>query len=270
MAAPQGQYPPQGYADEQYPQQGQPGFAPAVSPPPQAGQHESEVGKKKKRGYAAQAYDFGAGANSALGGQTHQGGAFQPAQAPAYGGGYPQQPAQQPVYGAPQYGAQDGGPAVGGMPAQQGYGAQPQYGYQPPDAGYPGPGAGASPSMGGITQGMGQMNVGGSPQMPSHPGAARAVPLNQLYPTDLVNQPLNVAELELPPPPIILPPNVSMREKESRSLLISKVERHSLTRCELPSQICPINSECCSYYAFASKEVKATIRACHSTICLIT
>lgn len=36
----------------------------------------------------------------------------------------------------------------------------------------------------------------------------RAGPLNQLYPTDLLNQPFNVSELDLPPPPIILPPNV--------------------------------------------------------------
>jgi protein transport protein SEC24 len=45
---------------------------------------------------------------------------------------------------------------------------------------------------------------------PAQPPQASTRPavLNQLYPTDLLNQPFNVAELELPPPPIILPPNV--------------------------------------------------------------
>jgi protein transport protein SEC24 len=44
------------------------------------------------------------------------------------------------------------------------------------------------------------------PQM-GQPG--RPAVLNQLYPTDLLTQPFNVTELDLPPPPIILPPNVS-------------------------------------------------------------
>jgi protein transport protein SEC24 len=66
--------------------------------------------------------------------------------------------------------------------------------------------------VGGITQGMGQMGLGGPGQAAAQPQAAatRPMALNQLYPTDLLNQPFNVAELELPPPPIILPPNVSV------------------------------------------------------------
>lgn len=63
---------------------------------------------------------------------------------------------------------------------------------------------------------MGQMGVGGQPPLPAGQpgqpqppgGAARPAVLNQLYPTDLLNQPFNVAELDLPPPAIILPPNV--------------------------------------------------------------
>jgi protein transport protein SEC24 len=216
MAAPQDGYSGQGYpAADPYAQQSpvQPGFAAAASPPPPAGQQEHDGAKKKKRGYAAQAYDFGAGANSALGGQLQAGGAFQPPQAPAYGG-YPQQPEPQPGYGgAPQYGAQVGSPPVPGAPAQ---GYSGQYGggvggYQAPDAGYPGPGAPAAAGVAGITQGIGQMGMGGGAQpavQPQQP-AARPAALNQLYPTDLLNQPFNVAELELPPPPIILPPNVS-------------------------------------------------------------
>jgi protein transport protein SEC24 len=214
MAAPQDGYPSQYPPADTYAQQSpvQPGFD-TTSPPP-AGQPEQEGGKKKKRGYAAQAYDFGTGPNSALGGQLQGGGQFQPIQAPAYGG-FPQQPEQQPAYGGPQYGAQTGAPAPGAPTPN--YGGQPQFGggvggYQPPDAGYPGPGAPAAGGVGGITQGLGQMTVGGpgaSPAAQPQQASARPAVLNQLYPTDLLNTPFNVAELELPPPPIILPPNVS-------------------------------------------------------------
>jgi hypothetical protein len=212
MAAPQEGYPPQGYSDGQQ-SPVQPGFGAAGGPP---GQPDNEGGKKKKRGYAAQAYDFGAGANSALGGQPPQGGAFQPAGAPLYGG-YPQQPEAQPLlqptYGGPQYGTPPGAPSPG-APAQNYGGAAPYGGgvggYQPPDAGYPGPGAPA-PGVAGITQGMGHMGMGAGAQPAAQPqqAASRPAVLNQLYPTDLLNQPFNSAELELPPPPIILPPNVS-------------------------------------------------------------
>lgn len=213
MAAPQEGYPGQGYPPaDPYAQQGpvQPGYVAAASPPPPATHHETEGGKKKKRGYAAQAYDFGAGANAALGGQP-QGGVFQPVQAPAYGG-YPPQPELQPAYGAPQYGASVGAPAPG--QTAQSFGVAAPYGsgvggYQPPDAGYPGPGAPVAAGVAGITQGMGQMGIGGGAQ-PAQPQAAVRPVFNQLYPTDLLNQPFNPAELELPPPPILLPPNVSL------------------------------------------------------------
>lgn len=211
MAAPQQPYPPQGFSQDQYGQQApQPGFAEPGNDQEPMAHADGDTGKKKKSRYAAQAYDFGAGGNAALGGQMQGGGTFQPAApAPAASyGGYDQQAQQQPAYGgAPQYGAPLASPAMA-PPGQAPYG-QPQYGgYQPPDAGYAG--TAASPNIGGITQGMGQMNMGpATPQMQSAPGPARPMQLNQLYPTDLVNQPLNVAELDLPPPPIILPPNVS-------------------------------------------------------------
>ena len=227
MAAPQDSYPGQGYPPaDPYAQQSpvQPGFD-TMSPPPPAGHLVHEGGKKKKRGYAAQAYDFGAGANSALGGQQQGGGQFQPAQA-AYGG-YSQQPEPQPSYGAPQYGVQPGAPAPGA--AAPAYGGQPQFvggvgGYQAPDAGYPGPGAPA-PAGGvtGITHGMSQMGMGGPGAPPAaqpQQTSARPAVLNQLYPTDLLNTPFNVAELELPPPPIILPPNVSYFSSCNRVVLI--------------------------------------------------
>lgn len=214
MSAPFDQFQGQGqgqYPQDQYGQQEQPGFG----APQQAGQPEQETAgaKKKKRGYAAQAYDFGGGANAALGGQPQGGGQFQAAQAPAYGGGYGQQPEPQPLaqQGAPQYGT----PITPGFPPAGGYGQQPQQpqqqygggvGYQAPDAGYPGPGAPNAGGVAGITQGVKDMGVGG-PQLAMAPGSRPAV-LNQLYPTDLLNQPFNVAELDLPPPPIVLPANV--------------------------------------------------------------
>lgn len=191
MSAPQDGYPPA----EGYGQPAQYGDAPAPIAP-----------KKKARGYAAQAYDFGAGGNAALGGGAPPapGSTFQPA-APQYGG-Y-SAPEAQPAYGAaPQYGAQLG--AGQAIPQQPAYGQPPVAGYQAPDAAYPGPGA--PQGVAGITQGMSQMGMGGQGAAPMQAGAQRPMVLNQLYPTDLLNQPFNVAELDLPPPPIILPPNVCL------------------------------------------------------------
>lgn len=205
MSAPQDGYPQQGYPPaEGYGQQ--PEYAVQAAPPTQTG---APADKKKKRGYAAQAYEFGVGGNAALGtgAPPAAGGTFQPA-APQYGG-Y-QAPEAQPSYGgaAPQYGAQAGAGTVN--PQQPAYGQPATGGYQAPDAGYPGPGA-AQGGVAGITQGMGQMGMGGGGQGAAQSqgaGGQRPVVLNQLYPTDLLNQPFNVAELDLPPPPIILPPNV--------------------------------------------------------------
>src|SRR5688572_569462 len=173
------------------------------------------AGKKKKRGYAAGAFDVGSGANAAAGGQLQGGGQqFAGAPTPAYGG-YPQPDQQQPqppqpgAQGYPQYG--QGYDAQQQPPAQQpGYG-----GYPAPDQGYPAPAGptGAAQGVAGITQGMGTMQMGGQPgpqpqpyqqqpqlagpQGPTAPHMNRG-PLAQLYPTDLMNQPFNVSELDLP------------------------------------------------------------------------
>ncbi|KAG9243980.1 transport protein-like protein SEC24 [Calycina marina] len=211
MATPQEGYPSQGYPD-QFGQQQQ-DFGAAGPPPPSTGAPQPEGGKKKKRGYAQQAYDFGGNSALPLGqGQPPVGGGFQQVGGPepSYGG-YPQQP-EQTMYGAQQgYQAPadvGGVPAPYGSPAQIGGAAE---GYQPPNAGYPGPGASAPGGIAGITAGMGHMGMGGvPPAAQTLAGAARPVVLNQLYPTDLLNQPFNVAELELPPPPIILPANSSV------------------------------------------------------------
>ncbi|KAM0627317.1 hypothetical protein ACHAPW_007960 [Verticillium nonalfalfae] len=219
MSAPHDGYGQQPYTDE--PQQGFEGQSEA--PHAQAADHA----KKKKRGYASQAYEFGAGANTGVAGQVPAAGPQQygmpsQPQTPAYAAaGYPgqdpsqlQQQQQQP--GVPQYGA--GAPAYGApqpLAPQPGAPQPAAYGYQAPDVGYPGPGQGApapnAPGVAGINQQMAGMNLGpgGQPQ-PQPAQAARPVALNQLYPTDLLNQPFNVSELDLPPPPIILPPNSSV------------------------------------------------------------
>jgi len=168
---------------------------------------------RKKRNYAGQAYDFGGGANSALGGQQQGGGQYPPPPAAGYGGyaqAQPHQPPQQQPGWNPAQGFTSNpvSPAVGGAP---GYSHRPQAvgGYQPPEPAYPAHGTPQpQPGVGGLTEGMGNMHMGGqapnqAPQIQGRP------PMNQLYPTDLLNQSLNVEELDFPPPPIILPPNVS-------------------------------------------------------------
>ncbi|TDZ15208.1 Protein transport protein SEC24 [Colletotrichum orbiculare MAFF 240422] len=222
-----GQYPPQQpYADQ--PQEGYDAQASQFA--------AADPGKKKKRGYATQAYEFGAGANSIAAGappQPQNGlyGMPQP-QPPAYGG-YPQ-PDTQPVgaaFGSPQ--AQHYG--VPQPPSVQagGYGS-----YQPPGAGYPAAGGASAPGgVAGLSQQVASMSLGGQPQAaPGQP--TRPVALNQLYPTDLMSQPFNVSELDLPPPPIILPPNTSVTPsadancspKYVRSTLNAVPTTHSLLK----------------------------------------
>ena len=195
----------------------QPGY-PAPGPsPPNDHQHEQydanqqgvppapTAGGRRKRNYAGQAYDFGAGANSALGGQQQGGGAY-----PAPPG---MQPQPQPAYTGPSYGSNPASPGMGGAP---GYGQPPPAvgGYQPPEPAYPTHGASsAQPGMVGITQGMGNLAMNGQAQnvpmqMQGHMQGRPA--MNPLIPTDLLNQHLDVSELSRLPPQINLPPNVSM------------------------------------------------------------
>ncbi|KAL8833300.1 MAG: hypothetical protein Q9170_004359 [Blastenia crenularia] len=189
---------------------------------------------RRKRQYAGQAYEFGGGANAALGGQVQGGGAYPGPPGAGYGG-YGQQP-QQPVYQQPSYGVdQRAVPSPGAPP----YGQPPAAGgYQPPEPGYPTHAAPPlSPSMGGITQGMNNIGIGGQPPQQAQHMQQRPQ-LNQLYPTDLLNHPLNVAELDLPPPPIILPPNTSVTPsphancppKHVRSTLNAVPTTHSLLK----------------------------------------
>ncbi|KAI9850629.1 MAG: COPII subunit [Thelocarpon superellum] len=246
MATPNEGYPSQPLLDQQAAQPPQPGYENAAPAPSTA------PGGKKKRTYAGQAFEFGQGGNAAVGGQQVAGGAYPgapgaPGAAGApYGAGYPSQP-QAPGYPQPQgappgypqpgYGVDQSAsqnvippPAPGYLPPQ----APGVGGYQPPDQGYPA--QGAAP---GLTQQFGQMAIGGpQPMAPQQLQAQPALPLNQLYPTDLLTQPFNVSELELPPPPIVLPPNSSVTPspdancspKYVRSTLNAVPTTHSLLK----------------------------------------
>lgn len=200
MAAPQGGYPPQeGYGQQpnpydqqtQQPNPGSPVQANVLGADGGAAAAAAAHAGRKKRAYAGQAYDFGAGANSALGGQQQGGGAYGGYTAPAQPQGYPQA-----AYGVDQTQA-----AAPGYPQPD---AAPIAGYQAPTAGYPVPPAAGVQQM---TQQFGQMGVNDPSQMQAQPPMSRTQ-LNQLYPTDLLTQPFNVAELDFPPPPIVLPSNV--------------------------------------------------------------
>ena len=67
-------------------------------------------------------------------------------------------------------------------------------------------------AVAGVTQQFGQMGMNQQPQPASaaQQPAAAAQRLNPLQPVDISGQgaPFHVADLDLPPPPIILPPNV--------------------------------------------------------------
>lgn len=175
---------------------------------------------KKKRAYAGQAYEFGAGANAALGGQQ-AGGTQYPGSAPNVGGyGYPgqqaQQQQQQPSYGMPQQ-PQYGDAHLQNQGVQPAYG-QPQYGasqggYEPPQQAYPAQGATGMLNQGiqGVQQQFQQMNIGGQQQPQQQQPPPQMMRLNPLQPVDISmqGQPFHVTDLDQSPPPIILPPNVS-------------------------------------------------------------
>lgn len=200
MADGQAGYSQQGYGQEQYGQQ--PAGQYDGGAPQDQDQPVAPAGKTKRRAYAGQAFDFGSGANSNL--AATQAAQAQPAQ--TYGGYPATAQAQQPAYGQPAYG--EPAPAAA-VPA---YG-QPAYGaaggYQPPEAAYPGTQAG----VGGVTSAFSQLGLGGQAQQQQPSTAQQPAPgslqLNRLQSTDLISTPFHVSELDMPPPPIVLPPNVS-------------------------------------------------------------
>ena len=230
---------------------------------PQGAPTASSAGRKK-RGYAGQAYEFGGGANAAVGGQQPGGVAYPPPPGAGYGG-YGQQP--QPAAQTPGYGSGSASPAVGAAP---GYGQQPGAvgGYQSPDPGYPAQVPHGQPpsGVGGITHGMGSLAVAGQAQQHSQ----GRPPMNQLYPQDLLNSALNVTDLDLPPPPIILPANVRLESSRCLLTTLTGVDRsHCLARFQLPSEIRTINFECRPYNALPAQKVKAPLCVSHTTLRLI-
>ncbi|KAI1363528.1 hypothetical protein F5Y08DRAFT_309344 [Xylaria arbuscula] len=244
MAAPndgQGQYPAQQYPPGQ--QFG--GYEAQTSPPPP---HAGPVdgGKKKKRGYATQAFEFGSGANAGAAGAPPPPGGMPPMPGgPGFAGAQQQQPPAPGYGGYPAQGYEGG---AYGAPAPSPYDAQqPGAPAQPPVAGYQAPSpyysGAAGAGMGPLTQNMAGMSIGGPqqppiPQQQQQPAQQPRLPLNQLYPTDLLNQPFNVSELDLPPPPCILPPNASVTEsphancppKYVRSTINAVPTTHSLLK----------------------------------------
>lgn len=204
---------------------------------------------KKKRAYAGQAYEFGAGGNAALGGQQPGGGQFPAQAAPAAGGyGYPgQQPAQgQPQYGTPQQ-PQYGDPNAQNQAPQPAYG-QPQYGapqpgYEAPAAGYPtAPQQVQQAGVQGVQQQFSQMTVGGGPQPQQAGAAVPQLRLNPLRPVDISaqGQPFHVSDLDQPPPALILPANVCISgliQMHVALLTRCTVCSHTIPALQLPAEV---------------------------------
>ncbi|PHH58586.1 hypothetical protein CDD81_5148 [Ophiocordyceps australis] len=156
------------------------------------------LGKKKKRGYAAQAFEVGTGPNASMTGQMACASVPVP-----YGYSSVQQAGQQQQ--AQYADAQQAANADSHAGVLAGQHVQPAHraSYAQPEQSYPLP---AGAGVAGMTQGMGAMHLGGQAQQ----APSNMTPLNQLYPTDLMNQPFAVSELDLPPPPIMLAPNTSV------------------------------------------------------------
>ncbi|GAB7346659.1 hypothetical protein MBLNU459_g1789t1 [Dothideomycetes sp. NU459] len=215
MANYQQGYPPQAYQQEEAPQPyngaPQPAYDQQTGP-------AGAAGGRKKRAYAGQAFEFGTGANAGAGAgagaaaaqQAPPGVAYPGAQPAAYSypPHQPQTGYQQPAYGDPA--AQSAQPAY----AQPAYGAG---GYQPPDPSYPVQAASTlQAGVGAMTQQFGNMGMGGGqaqaqPQQPVQP-APGMQRLNPLQPVDISaqGQPFHVADLDLPPPSLVLPANSSV------------------------------------------------------------
>lgn len=232
MSAPNdgyGQYPPQEFDQSAaYAEYAELGHEDSASAAPQASAQHGADHRRKKRAYAPGQFEVAAGGNAAVGGQLPGGGQFgAPQPAPTTYGNFPAQDPQTASYGQ-QYGM--GQPAAG--PAPGGYQAPEQY-YSSATPMAPGPG---QTGVAGITSGMGSMALGGGVPPGAQAIPARPGPLNQLYPTDLLNQPFNVSELDLPPPPIILPPNVSvMTPAAFDSMSANRRDSRALLRLPMPT-----------------------------------
>ena len=260
----QGGFPPNSYQGQE-----QPGYTESTSTEPVQPAGQSAGGGKKKRQYAGQAYELGANVPPAGGvpfsGPAAGGYGGYPAQTLAPTQGYQQPAHQHPGYQQPAY----GGYATSPQPPQGEYGQQPlgAGGYQDNNSGYPA--APAAGGVGGISHGMSNMNMGAAP-MPGQAQGQRSQ-LNQLYPTDLLNQGFTPDELDLPPPPIILPPNVRKTCAVARTMLTpSSVQCHTLAFRQLSAQVCAIHLERGTYYAFTIEEIQTAIRFSYPAVQLLT
>lgn len=248
MAAPQGGYPQaDGYGQNPAVPQEQSQYD--AGPPPDAAAGPAAAAGRKKRAYAGQAYDFGAGANSALGGQQQGGGAYQGGfNQQAHEAGYPQGGYQQSIAAPAQT------PGIGQQPVA-GVG-----GYQPAAPAYPVQPGGINS----MTQQFGQMDMS-QKQAPPAP-TSRPQLLNQLYPTDLLKSPFDVAELDYPPPAPILPQNVSELTPACGLVLTGPDKRNTLSQCQLSSEIRSVNPKCCSHHPLPTQKVSFTFRPRHPTV----
>lgn len=146
----------------------------------------------RRRQYPTQQYNFNA----------------QPA-APAYGGapGYNVGGAPQAPAAADPYNYQQQGTVFTPAMAQ----SSPRISTATPMGGY-NPGAPVAP-VDPLANQFGNMSIGGAQGygMPAAPGGgSQKLPLNAIYNTDLLqNMPPPITDLDLPPPPIILPPDAS-------------------------------------------------------------
>lgn len=164
-----------GYQDGSYAQQ-------SAGTPDSPAEHNTAPAHGKRRLYPQQQYDFSASA------------------APAFPGAAP---ADNAYPGAPGYGSN--------TPASSGAVFTPAAGIPTPLAG----GSGGYVQPDPLSAQFGAMNIGGAPApsaVPMYGQAANAgqVPLNQLYNIDVLSSlPPPITDLDLPPPPIVLPPGTS-------------------------------------------------------------
>lgn len=166
---------------------------------------DSNPPHSRRRQYPTQQYDFNAPqAPGVIPGSV-------PPQ-PGYGG-YPDVNGATAAMGNLQVGAgtagYGGGPAAP-LPPQPQNGAPDMYGYQ-----Y-GAGAAVAPAVGGVAPGVNTNAYPGTavPQTGIRGNSMTAgmpLPLNQLYPVDLLHKlPPQISDLDLDPPPLILPPNLGV------------------------------------------------------------
>ena len=201
----QPQQPTQDEQQQQYPYQ-----QPPIS---------SSKGGRSRRMYATQQYDFNAAQAQS------QGNAYPPQMGQSQDGVMQQPQPQQQLQQQQYYGSipgQESSP-YGAAPQQMQQPQQPQY-FMPAgpssspqiaQGGYQGsanvqqPAADSPGLVGGMMNQFSQLGFGSQQQQPMAQSGPNVV-LNPLQPVDLMSQAVDPAEIQAPPPSIILPPNASL------------------------------------------------------------